>query len=1033
MDKSVMCPVHEGGERTAACVCENAGGEATRYAGGHPGGHLGGHPSGHPVPHAGGHPGGHPGGRPGGHASASTATIPVHEGGIHYRSNTSDPTRAYRPGAGAAARAYEERTGIKPPKIIAWEITRSCNLACAHCRAAAHCAPYPGELSLDQCKAVIDDIATITDPILILTGGEPLMRADIWDIIDYAHEKGLHPVIGTNGTIITDEIARKIYEHNIPRVAVSLDFPNEAGQDAFRGKDGAFEETLAGIRNMNKYGIGVQVNTTVTKMNHTMMDELHDLALDNGAVAFHPFLLVPTGRGADLLDVELTPDEYEEVLRWAFERQQSSPMHFKPTDSPQYYRILRQQAAAQGIKVSPATYGMEAMTRGCLGGITFAFISHVGQVQPCGYFDMNLGNVTEIPFSEIWTHSPVFENLRHYERLKGKCGACEYKSVCGGCRARALSLYGDYMQEEPYCAYTPKKRQEELVLSRIQVHFPLTPRPLETLADELGLSADQVRETLEHLYAQKKIRRIGASFTSHKLGYVSCLCALAIEGGSDDIQAAARVVSSYPQVTHNYGRDNRYNIWFTLIARSRAQRDRIFQEIVQKTGCHDALKLAATRTFKIQVQFNARKNDEKTLHKPMTLLQAYQAQQKALGSGVAGGGAGATAGGGVEGDGNSAGGGACACGNTAGGNSTSVGDAREASCVQQQVCPIASEQVKQCECTALQSEGAAQQSLDAQGCESGHNKQNDQSSQSCQSNQECHHSVRAALDALHESEQKKAHEQAILNDDVLRAAEDAQHSAPSVPHEFSADDPVDTALLRWVQGDIMREQSSNSMPAAQVNVDAANSAATPAPDACDLSGSTTVPATHAAHGTTTVPAIHAAHGVHDASNAPSTSTNASILEAPFADAVRFVQQHVPHASLTEQDVCDRLKGWCASKTIRRFGAMVKHQNMGYTANSMTVWRFAPEDIERAGAVFAHEAVVSHCYARETAPTWEYNMYAMIHGHTKAELEATVERMKHALSEAHVPVLQMSALQTTCEFKKTSMRYFEEDNSYDLRA
>lgn len=992
MDKSVMCPVHEGGERTAACVCENVGEEATRYAGGHPGGH------------------------PGGHASASTATIPVHEGGIHYRSNTSDPTRAYRPGAGAAARAYEERTGIKPPKIIAWEITRSCNLACAHCRAAAHCAPYPGELSLDQCKAVIDDIATITDPILILTGGEPLMRADIWDIIDYAHEKGLHPVIGTNGTMITDEIARKIYEHNIPRVAVSLDFPNEAGQDAFRGKDGAFEETLAGIRNMNKYGIGVQVNTTVTKMNHTKMDELHDLALDNGAVAFHPFLLVPTGRGADLLDVELTPDEYEEVLRWAFERQQSSPMHFKPTDSPQYYRILRQQAAAQGIKVSPATYGMEAMTRGCLGGITFAFISHVGQVQPCGYFDMNLGNVTEIPFSEIWTYSPVFENLRHYERLKGKCGACEYKSVCGGCRARALSLYGDYMQEEPYCAYTPKKRQEELVLSRIQAHFPLTPRPLETLADELGLSAEQVRETLEHLYAQKKIRRIGASFTSHKLGYVSCLCALAIEGGDAAIEAAARVVSSYPQVTHNYGRDNRYNIWFTLIARSPEQRDRIFQEIVQKTGCRDALKLAATRTFKIQVQFNARKNDEKTLHKPMTLLQAYQAQQKALG---AGGGAGATAGGGVEGDGNSAGGGACACGNTAGGNSTSVGDVREASCVQQQVCQIASEQVKQCECAALQSEGAAQQSLDAQGCESGHNKQNDQSSQSCQSDQECHHSVRAALDALHESEQKKAHEQAILNDDVLRAAEDAQHSAPSVPREFSADDPVDTALLRWVQGDIMREQPSNSTHAASVKLDAA---ACIAPKTHDV--------TALEHAATAVSASHAAHGP---SNASSTSTNASVLEAPFADAVRFVQQHVPHASLTEQDVCDRLKGWCASKTIRRFGAMVKHQNMGYTANSMTVWRFAPEDIERAGAVFAREAAVSHCYSRETAPTWEYNMYAMIHGHTEAELAATVERMKHALSEAHVPVLQISALQTTCEFKKTSMRYFEEDNSYDVSA
>ena len=279
--------------------------------------------------------------------------------------------------------------------------------------------------------------------------------------------------------------------------------------------------------------------------------------------------------------------------------------------------------------------------------------------------------------------------------------------------------------------------------------------------------------------------------------------------------------------------------------------------------------------------------------------------------------------------------------------------------------------------------------------------------------------MRAALDALHESEQKKAHEQAILNNDVLRAAEDAQHSAPSAPREFSADDPVDTALLRWVQGDIMREQTSNSTYTASVKLDAA---ACIAPKTHDV--------TALKYDATAAAASHAVPGVSDT---PSTCTNASVLEAPFVDAVRFVQQHVPHVSLTEQDVCDRLKGWCASKTIRRFGAMVKHQNMGYTANSMTVWRFAPEDIERAGAVFAREAAVSHCYARETDPTWEYNMYAMIHGHTEAELEATVERMKHALSEAHVPVLQMSALQTTCEFKKTSMRYFEEDNSYDVSA
>ena len=378
------------------------------------------------------HPGSHPGSRPAEHGGAHPGT--------------------HRPGCGRAAQAYDARTGIKAPSIIAWEITRSCNLACAHCRAAAHCEPYPGELSLAQCKEVIDDIASITDPILILTGGEPLMRADIWDIIDYAREKGCRPVIGTNGTMIDDATARQIAVHGIPKVSVSLDFPTAAGQDKFRGEGGAFDNTVQGIGNLEKYGVKVQVNTTVTKMNGEMMDEMHDLAQQLGASDFHPFLLVPTGRGEDLVDVELSPEEYEEVLTWAYERQKTSPMNFKPTDAPMYFRILHQRAAADGIKLT----GPLAHSRGCLGGIRFVFISHTGDVQPCGYFDMQLGNVLDKPFSEIWTTSPVFDDLRHYDRLKGKCGACEFKGVCGGCRARALSLTGDYLEEELYCAYVPR-------------------------------------------------------------------------------------------------------------------------------------------------------------------------------------------------------------------------------------------------------------------------------------------------------------------------------------------------------------------------------------------------------------------------------------------------------------------------------------------------------------------------------------------------------------------------------------------------
>lgn len=406
-------------------------------------------PMGHPagVPRGAGHPGGHPAGVAGGPDGRQR------HGGAR--------SMGFRPGGGPAAQAYEERTGIKAPRIIAWEITRSCNLSCAHCRAAAEFGHYAGELTLSQIKATIDDIVTITNPIIILTGGEPLMRPDIWEIVDYAHEKGAMPVIGTNATLITDEIAAQMAEHRIPRISVSVDFPNAEAHDAFRGQPGCFDATIAGIKLAKAHGIGVQINMTVTKLNADKMEEMHSLAESLGVDAFHIFMLVPTGRGEELLDKELPPEEYERVLAWAYERQKTSPLHFKPTDAPHYYRIIRQLAKAEGKKVTREEYGLDAMTRGCLGGITFCFISHVGDIQPCGYFDMQLGNVKEQPFSRIWTESKVFNELRDYSLLKGKCGACEYKAVCGGCRARALSVTGDYLAAEPYCAYVPASLRGE--------------------------------------------------------------------------------------------------------------------------------------------------------------------------------------------------------------------------------------------------------------------------------------------------------------------------------------------------------------------------------------------------------------------------------------------------------------------------------------------------------------------------------------------------------------------------------------------
>ena len=364
-------------------------------------------------------------------------------------------SRGFRPG-GAAGDAYEQRTGIKAPRIIAWEITRSCNLSCAHCRAAAEFGHYPGELTLEESRQLIDAITRITSPILILTGGEPLLRPDIWEIIDYATEKGAQPVIGTNATLINGDIAARLAKHGIPRISVSLDYPNAAQHDEFRGEAGAFARALAGIKLAQSQGVGVQINMTVTAQNYQLIGEMHQMCLDLGVDAFHIFLLVPTGRGENLRGVELTPRQYEETLLWAYDLQQQSPLHIKPTDAPQYYRIVHQKARATGSEVSAEQFGLDAMTRGCLGGITFCFISHIGDVQPCGYFDMQLGNVKKQDYADIWTNSAVFQNLRDYSKLQGKCGACEYKVVCGGCRARALANTGNYLAEEPYCAYLPK-------------------------------------------------------------------------------------------------------------------------------------------------------------------------------------------------------------------------------------------------------------------------------------------------------------------------------------------------------------------------------------------------------------------------------------------------------------------------------------------------------------------------------------------------------------------------------------------------
>jgi len=359
-------------------------------------------------------------------------------------------------GHGAAHNAH----GAKAPlRLIAWELTGACNLRCVHCRASAVDQPLPNEFSTDEAVALIDEVAGFSNPILILTGGEPLLRGDIFDIAAYGTKKGLRVVMGSNGTLITSEVAKKIHKSGIQRVAISIESANPKVHDEFRQIPGAFEATIEGIKHLREQNVGVQIDPTITKRNLGDVDDILKLAIDLGAEALHIFLLVPTGRGKELKEEEIPPEEYERVLNWFYEQQRNVPLHLKATCAPHYYRIMRQRAKEEGVKITYETHGLEAMTRGCLGGISFCFIGHAGQVQPCGYLELDCGNVREQPFRKIWEESKIFVELRDYDKLKGKCGICEYKKVCGGCRARAYALTGDYLGEEPYCIYEPRAQR----------------------------------------------------------------------------------------------------------------------------------------------------------------------------------------------------------------------------------------------------------------------------------------------------------------------------------------------------------------------------------------------------------------------------------------------------------------------------------------------------------------------------------------------------------------------------------------------
>jgi heme b synthase len=342
------------------------------------------------------------------------------------------------------------------PRLVFWEVTAGCNLKCIHCRAQALPGRLPDELTTEEAFRFIEHLRAFASPIVVLSGGEPLYRPDIFDIASFASGKGLKVALATNATLVTPEIARRIKEAGISRVSVSLDGATSSTHDTFRAVAGSFERAIKGFMNIKDTGVDLQINTTVTKHNVNELPEILDLAIGLGACALHIFMLVPTGCGLTIKDEQMLPAvEYERVLEWFYEKSKEVNINLKATCAPHYFRIMRQKRGGHAAGHS-VRGGMEAITKGCLAGSGVFFVSYKGDVFPCGYLPVYCGNVLKENIKDIWEESEVFARLREPGMLKGKCGMCEYRVICAGCRARAYSEEGDYLAEEPYCIYVPK-------------------------------------------------------------------------------------------------------------------------------------------------------------------------------------------------------------------------------------------------------------------------------------------------------------------------------------------------------------------------------------------------------------------------------------------------------------------------------------------------------------------------------------------------------------------------------------------------
>lgn len=365
----------------------------------------------------------------------------------------------------------------KDPFIVIWELTRACQLACLHCRAEAQLRRDPRELSFEEGKNLIDQIYKMNNPMLVFTGGDPLMRQDVFDIAKYAVEKGVRVSMTPSATPnVTKEAIEKAKEVGLSRWAFSIDGPTAEVHDHFRGTAGSFALTMERIQYLHELEIPIQINTVISRYNIEYLDEMAKMVEELGCVLWSVFFLVPTGRGQE--SDMISPVEHEKVFRWLYDLSKRVSFDIKTTAAQHYRRVVIQQKMREAKEKTDEINYLSALTeqgltgsidglgrapKGVNDGNGFVFISHIGDVYPSGLLPVKAGNVRETPLAEIYRESPIFKSLRNPDLYKGKCGVCEFRHVCGGSRSRAYAMTGDYLESEPFCVYIPKAMREKQV------------------------------------------------------------------------------------------------------------------------------------------------------------------------------------------------------------------------------------------------------------------------------------------------------------------------------------------------------------------------------------------------------------------------------------------------------------------------------------------------------------------------------------------------------------------------------------------